>query len=211
MAAYEHAFKQAKHFVYIENQYWTSERLTKVLISQLKKNRDLYVVMLLPDKAEDPVVGKYIAGEQWFLLSQLWKSGGKSRVRAYVMYKQHPIKNNYVNVYVHSKIAIVDDLWATIGSANTNNRSMIIDMECNVQIAHRDAVKSFRKRAWKEIIGDTFGESDNAVSAIRSGWFPQGEKNKSLRQKGKELEGYIVPLSPPDEMKRVPKSIRLLL
>jgi len=35
------------------------------------------------------------------------------------------------SVYVHSKLMIVDDRFLTVGSANTNNRSMGLDTELN--------------------------------------------------------------------------------
>lgn len=211
LMAYEYAFRQARSYIYIENQYWTCEYLTKVLMEQLAKNTDLHVVMVLPDKAEDPVIGKYIAGEQWFLLRQLWSVSGKSRVRAYTMYKKHPVNHTYINIYIHAKIAIVDDLWMTIGSANTNNRSMLLDTECNVQVAQRDIVKAVRKKAWREMLGKGAGASEDAVLGIKTGWIPQGERNEALMKEGKELEGYIVPLKPPDKIMRLPEEIRLLI
>ena len=35
-------------------------------------------------------------------------------------------------VYVHSKAAVVDDAWLTIGSANLNEHSLFNDTEANV-------------------------------------------------------------------------------
>ena len=166
--AYKYAIARATKYLYFENQYWTSSELTDAVVAAVQQQKDLEVVIILPDKAEDPVIGKYIAGEQWFQLSRIWQEAGTSRVRAYVLYRKHPVKKKtYVNVYVHAKIAIIDDLWATIGSANTNNRSMMIDTECNVQVAHRPTVMDMRKSIWKEMLGSQ-GESSDPISAIRT-------------------------------------------
>jgi phosphatidylserine/phosphatidylglycerophosphate/cardiolipin synthase-like enzyme len=209
--AYKYAFARAQRYIYIENQYWTSEDLTSALAAQLSKVRNLEVVIVLPDKAEEPVVGTFIAAEQWYQLSRLWEVASRSRVRVYMLYRKHPVRPGYVNVYVHSKVAIIDDLWATIGSANTNNRSMIIDTECNVQIAHGPTVKAFRNEVWREMLEDRQGEADDAVRAIRNGWHPIGETNASLMEQGKVLKGLIVPLKEPKAKQRLPESLRPLL
>src|SRR5262249_4484862 len=69
---YEHEISRARQYAYFENQYWTSEKLTDALVARLKKEKDLEIVIVLPDKAEDPVIGQFIAGEQWSQLSRMW-------------------------------------------------------------------------------------------------------------------------------------------
>jgi phosphatidylserine/phosphatidylglycerophosphate/cardiolipin synthase-like enzyme len=54
---------------------------------------------------------------------------------------------NYV--YIHSKVAIIDDKYAAIGSANFNPRSMNVDGELDAFITG-DSVKGFRKKLWDE-------------------------------------------------------------
>jgi phosphatidylserine/phosphatidylglycerophosphate/cardiolipin synthase-like enzyme len=39
---------------------------------------------------------------------------------------------DYRPIYVHGKVAIIDDVWATVGSANLNNRGLRDDTEMNV-------------------------------------------------------------------------------
>lgn len=41
---------------------------------------------------------------------------------------------NWMEVYVHSKLMIVDDVFTTLGSANVNTRSMQVDSEFNICI-----------------------------------------------------------------------------
>ena len=53
----------------------------------------------------------------------------------------------YQNVYVHAKIALVDDAWATIGSANVANRSFFGDTELNASFWHAPTVRALRARA----------------------------------------------------------------
>jgi phosphatidylserine/phosphatidylglycerophosphate/cardiolipin synthase-like enzyme len=208
---YHYAIVRAQRYLYFETQYWTSSDLTDSVITAVTNQKDLQVVIVLPDKAEDPVVGKYIAGEQWFQLSRIWQVAGTARVRAYVLYKKHPVKKTYTNVYVHAKVAIVDDLWSTIGSANANNRSMMIDTECNVQVAHGPTALAMRQGIWREMLGDPQGEDPDPISAIQKGFHPTGETNQALMQDGAELKGLIVPLKQPDETPRLPETLRPLL
>ena len=50
----------------------------------------------------------------------------------------------YQNAYVHAKVALVDDVWATIGSTNIGNRSFYGDTELNASFWHRDTVRALR-------------------------------------------------------------------
>jgi phosphatidylserine/phosphatidylglycerophosphate/cardiolipin synthase-like enzyme len=64
-------------------------------------------------------------------------------------------------IYVHAKIMLVDDAWATIGSTNTADRSFKTDTELNASIWHRDTVEALRARLFEEHLGlDTRGLSD---------------------------------------------------
>jgi phosphatidylserine/phosphatidylglycerophosphate/cardiolipin synthase-like enzyme len=71
-------------------------------------------------------------------------------------------------LYPHSKVVIVDDCWATVGSANFNHRSMSTDGETNVGFIDLDpnnpldaecdmrvsgVVRAFRQRLWAEHLG----------------------------------------------------------
>src|SRR6185503_8915412 len=51
----------------------------------------------------------------------------------------------YQNVYVHAKIALVDDVWSTIGSANLGNRSFFGDTELNASFWHGPTVRALRQ------------------------------------------------------------------
>lgn len=50
------------------------------------------------------------------------------------------LKDNYVTeqIYIHSKLMIVDDCKAIIGSANINDRSMLGDRDCEVNVVIED-------------------------------------------------------------------------
>ena len=53
-------------------------------------------------------------------------------------------------LYVHAKVAIIDDRWLTIGSANLNAHSLLNDTEMNVATNDRELARGTRVRLWAE-------------------------------------------------------------
>lgn len=51
-------------------------------------------------------------------------------------------------VYVHAKLMIVDDVFMTLGSANINTRSMMVDSELNICHEHMGVTQPLRERLW---------------------------------------------------------------
>jgi cardiolipin synthase len=70
------------------------------------------------------------------------------------------------NIYVHAKIALVDDAWATIGSTNIANRSFYGDTELNASFWHGPTVRALRCELLLEHLGrDTTDLAD--IEAMR--------------------------------------------
>ena len=74
-------------------------------------------------------------------------------------------EREFVDIDVHSKMLIVDDVFMSVGSANKNNRGMVYEAEMNVAILDA-SVGTWRKRILANILG---GEA----SADVAGWFDQ--------------------------------------
>ena len=53
-------------------------------------------------------------------------------------------------IYVHAKVAIVDDTWLTIGSANLNEHSLFNDTEMNI-VTHDPTLA--RRHAASPLVG----------------------------------------------------------
>lgn len=56
--------------------------------------------------------------------------------------------DNWMPVYVHSKVMIIDDVFLTHGSANINTRSMEVDSELNICHEHTAVTQPLRQRLW---------------------------------------------------------------
>lgn len=92
-------------------------------------------------------------------------------------------------VYIHSKLMIVDDVFVTHGSANINLRSMEVDSELNICHENMRVTQPLREKLWKiHTKGMGVGEKAangrlDAESAFKS-WERIFKNNKDLRQAG---------------------------
>ena len=70
----------------------------------------------------------------------------------------------YEEVYVHSKVAVIDDVWATIGSTNLIFTSFQGDTEMNVSFWDGDLVRGFRSR----LVGEQGGFDAVGMSGVEA-------------------------------------------
>ncbi|MFZ5936990.1 MULTISPECIES: phospholipase D-like domain-containing protein [Pseudomonas] len=73
--------------------------------------------------------------------------------------------DNWMPVYIHSKLAIIDDVCTTLGSANINIRSMEVDSELNICHESSALSKPLRKHLW-DIHTKGMGAQDDAAEAF---------------------------------------------
>jgi len=100
---------------------------------------------------------------------------------------------SYHDIYVHAKIMLVDDAWATIGSANTVDRSFQSDTELNASIWHGDVVKALRADLFAEHLArDTAALSD--VEAFHK-FYERARDNAWRRLASLPLEGLAFQLN----------------
>jgi phosphatidylserine/phosphatidylglycerophosphate/cardiolipin synthase-like enzyme len=212
LRAYIKAIGRATRYIYIENQYWTSSALTDAIVQRLNDEEapGLQIVIVLPSKAEDVGAAQAIVPEQWFQLNRIRVNSGPGKLLIYQLFRKIPSSAAYVGVYIHAKLAIIDDRWMTVGSANTNNRSMILDAECNAQIAHSEFVSTIRKKIWSELLDDKVGSADEPNLAIEQGLRRIGVKNRQAKLAGDQLQGLIAPfdMETPPRWPRPPEKLR---
>jgi len=85
----------------------------------------------------------------------------------------------WVDVYVHAKLMIVNDTFMTLGSANINTRSMETDSELNIAHFEPRITRPLRQRLWGIHTGG-IGAQDDPAEAFDS-WREIIKKNKDLR------------------------------
>jgi cardiolipin synthase A/B len=67
-------------------------------------------------------------------------------------------------VWVHSKLMLIDDTWATIGSANLHRWSMFGNAELNAVILSNETVKAFRVALLEEHLGLNTSDLDGVTA-----------------------------------------------
>jgi phosphatidylserine/phosphatidylglycerophosphate/cardiolipin synthase-like enzyme len=66
--------------------------------------------------------------------------------------------------YVHAKLMLVDDVWATIGSCNLHANSLSGHSELNVSIWDRTVVRELRCALLAEHLGVDTGDLDDRAA-----------------------------------------------
>ena len=127
---YSKALARAEHLVYIEDQYLWSPDVARAFVEALRRSSELRVIAVLPHRPDQSNPLSRIPQELGRLqaLSMLADAGG-DRVAAYGI-------ENHAGwpVYVHAKVCVMDDWWATIGSDNFNRRSWTHDSELSAVV-----------------------------------------------------------------------------
>lgn len=94
--------------------------------------------------------------------------------------------DNWIDVYIHSKLLIIDDAYASLGSANVNTRSMEVDSELNVCVEDPAVVKPLRKHLWGMHTGGK-GAGDDIGEAFRI-WKNSAVYNAKNRKNNKNTD-----------------------
>jgi len=156
-ALYLDMIGSAERCLYLENQYATSDVISRALVKALAEKPDLEVI-LVSSKDQDGFLEhqSMVAGRARFM-ARFREANVDDRIR--LVYPQVPDENgDGVAVYVHAKVMIVDDRLLRIGSANLNNRSMGTDGECDLILVaqneeHRKQITCHRHDLMAEHLG----------------------------------------------------------
>jgi phosphatidylserine/phosphatidylglycerophosphate/cardiolipin synthase-like enzyme len=127
---YVKALQQARELIYIEDQYLWSEDIGHRLASTLSENHNCRLIAVLPHYPDqDGTLSKppNLVGRRAAL--SILKNAAPDRVAVYGL-ENH----SGTPVYVHAKVCVIDDQWATIGSDNFNRRSWTHDSELSAAV-----------------------------------------------------------------------------
>ncbi|WP_372595433.1 phospholipase D family protein [Actinotalea sp.] len=127
---YAKALRRARRFVYVEDQYLWSTSVARLFADALRREQDLHLIAVVPrfpEQDAELVVPVALHGHTQAL--DLVREAGGDRVLIL------DVENAAGRpVYVHSKVCIADDVWATVGSDNLNRRSWTHDSELTAAI-----------------------------------------------------------------------------
>ncbi|MFF5446287.1 phospholipase D family protein [Streptomyces sp. NPDC012888] len=127
---YLKALRRARALIYLEDQYLWSPRVVASFAWALRTNPRLRLIAVIPTVPEQDgrltlpmnLIGRIKA------LEGLRRAGGP-RVAVYGL-------ENHAGtpVYVHAKVCVIDDVWASVGSDNINLRSWTHDSELSCAV-----------------------------------------------------------------------------
>ena len=107
---------------------------------------------------------------------------------------------NYREIYIHSKLLLIDDTFFTLGSANMNQRSMAVDSEINVATIDPVCARDLRKRIWGQLSGNQpdcnggDGSRADVAKAFRE-WVKLMDVNGKRRDKNMRMTGFLLLLA----------------
>jgi phosphatidylserine/phosphatidylglycerophosphate/cardiolipin synthase-like enzyme len=180
LEAYTRALRSARRLVYLESQFLWSPQVVEILAAKLREppSQDFRVIVLLParpNNGEDTTRGQLgvlvnaDAGAGRFLATTISARTGEL----------------VGPLYVHAKIAVVDDRWLTIGSANLNEHSLFNDSEMNVIACDPQLARETRLRLWAEHlelgIEEVSGEPTEVIDTI---WRPVAKEQLERSRRG---------------------------
>jgi len=189
LESYVGAFRSAERFIYIENQFLWSSEIVAVLAEKLRDPHDDFrIVVLLPVNAND---GADISRGQ--VAALIHADDGNARFLACSVYARTGGLRD--PIYVHAKVAIVDDRWLTIGSANLNEHSLFNDSEVNVVSHDERLARDTRLRLWSEHLELPIEEIDgDPARVIDERWEPISEEQLDRLQNDLPLTHRLVKL-----------------
>jgi phosphatidylserine/phosphatidylglycerophosphate/cardiolipin synthase-like enzyme len=128
--AYRHVLARAERLIYVEDQYLWSDEVVTGFADALAANRELHLIAVIPhfpDQTGRLSLPMNLVGRQQAL--DLLNSAAPGRVAVYGIENHHGVP-----VYVHAKVCVIDDVWASIGSDNVNRRSWTHDSELSCAV-----------------------------------------------------------------------------
>lgn len=179
----------AKRFIYADNQYFASRRVAEAIARRLRERNGPEIVIVNPTSADGWLQEAVMGSARAALFATLGELDRHDRFDIYT-----PVTAKGKDIYVHSKLMIVDDRMLRVGSSNMNNRSMGLDSECDVAVegenadAPDPAIRDLRERLMAEHLGTT-------PAAVRDAFEKTGSligTIECLRGQGKTL----VPFDP---------------
>jgi phosphatidylserine/phosphatidylglycerophosphate/cardiolipin synthase-like enzyme len=208
--AYKNLFGSAKKNVYIESQYaFESEAILKALINNTKeetgkkkKLKILVVAPLMPDNYDGDVndnLRRLIQATSPTQDFEMHAGYKKSRTGVYALQGRPSPNSKYnighyrVPIYVHAKVAVVDDEWAIVGSANLDQMGVSHSSawgergssEIAIMVHGKDQALALRRMLVEEHLGprkkpSQINDFDAVFEAFADAAKENGQPNSSL-------------------------------
>ncbi|HEY3185166.1 MAG TPA: hypothetical protein VGJ77_20160 [Gaiellaceae bacterium] len=204
---YAKAIGRAERFVYLEQRYLRAGSLADALVERRDEVPGLVALVVLPvvpdelattDGAADAV--RHGLSLQHDALARLRTAFGEG-LGVYSPLQRRAVLGTRPTVYlgspqipVHGTLLIVDDVYASIGSAHATDRSFRLDGEVAVAWVDPASVRALREQLWKELLGAPARLTRWEPAEFVHEWNTIAEANAHAAPGGRR--GFVVPHDP---------------
>lgn len=152
--AYHRAINNARDYIYIEDQYMISDReISPLIAAAMRRSSRLQVILVTAPEPDTPPRDAFDFHQNAFVNNL--RAVDATRVEIY-----HLVNAGGRGIYCHSKVCLVDDIWAIIGSCNMSTRSLTHDSEISIAVVdgaleggRRKFARDLRLALWAEHLG----------------------------------------------------------
>jgi phosphatidylserine/phosphatidylglycerophosphate/cardiolipin synthase-like enzyme len=196
--SYRNLFSRAVKNIYIESQYaFEDEALLNILIDNVSKREELKVIIVapvMPDNYDLQIIKNLRK-----LINASIKNNDPNTARVTVFSLLSNFGDRRIPIYVHAKVAIVDDEWAIVGSANLDRMGMggkgsLIargSSELCILVHGSDQATALRRVLAQEHLGSGAAGNLNDFGVIFDQFRQEAAKNRRPKDKG-PLTGQLV-------------------
>lgn len=165
----------ARDYVYLKSQYFAADSITRLVKQRLQDPDGPEFLIINPEGAQSELEDKAMHVARGRMMQELRAADRFDRFR--ILY---PVNDVGEPIYVHAKVAIIDDRLLRVGSANIDRRSMGFDTECDVAILAKSRddmakVRTIRNDLLAEHLGCSVENLERAldqtgslIAAVRS-------------------------------------------
>jgi cardiolipin synthase A/B len=183
------AIESAQRSIYLECQVIGSSEIVAALDAAAR--RDVQVAFLVPGKPSPEIAAGLAQPENAAFCKQLDDLAAHSNFSLLGIATARA-NGEPEDVYVHSKIALIDDAWCTIGSTNIANRSFHGHTELNASVWHAPTVRALRCELFAEHCGaDTRDLDDRSALCLL---IERARANTARRARGEPQQGLAFEL-----------------
>jgi phosphatidylserine/phosphatidylglycerophosphate/cardiolipin synthase-like enzyme len=150
LESYARVLRSARELIYLENQFLWAPEVVSIIADKLRHppTPQFRVVVLLPAKANNGA--EDTRGQVGRLIDADDEGDSTKRFLAATIRALSPSHPRADPVYVHAKVAVIDDRWLIVGSANLNAHSLFNDTEMCVVTDDAAVAADTRVRLWAE-------------------------------------------------------------
>lgn len=182
----ERAIAAARQYIYVEDQYFRDRSLIPLFAAAIRRVKFVVVVIPYANWTADPMPGEM---DPRNLAVTLRNQVGSAIFDEKVRFCHLATGNR--EIYVHTKVQIVDDVFVSCGSANLDRNGLAVDLardasqECNVMVVDetvtgsgtREFARDLRMRLWAHHFNRPKQSFVDPLKSYKEFWSPKKAKH----------------------------------